>query len=105
MNETSDYYLERKRKVRIATLFHVLFGAFVVIAWQHIPDAEGLPPAVSTHVSIPAALFTIADTVCAKNGGRKDVIIHKKDDTFTFLCEDGMSLRSAIVRVKKEKQT
>jgi len=59
------------------------------------------PKSQSTHVSIPSALFDIARVVCQNNGGYKKVTIEKSSDQFTFECNDGMTLKDAIVRIKQ----
>lgn len=77
-----------------------LLGGLAVALWQHVPDAIG-DPKPTTHIAIPGALFDIARSVCRNNGGYRDVVIERASNAFTFRCQDGMTLRDAIVRVKQ----
>jgi len=83
---------------RVQSLIAAFLGALAVLLWQHIPDATGMQP--STHIAIPPPLFDIAKSVCRKNGGYESVTIERKSDVFTFRCNDGLSLRDTVARVK-----
>lgn len=98
----NDYYLLNSAIARKRTAITAIVGVFLGMALLPTIDfmVDEVPAAPSTHVSIPAPLFQIGDSVCANNGGRKDIVINKKSDVFTFICEDGMTLSDAIVRVK-----
>ena len=100
----SGYYLLNSAIVRKRTAITAIVGVVVGLS---IPDTidfmvEEAPAAPSTHISIPAPLFAIGDSVCANNGGRKDIVINKKSDVFTFICDDGMTLSDTVVRVVKK---
>ena len=89
------------RYVRMAqSAIAAMLGAVAVLLWQHVPSDSWATSPPSTHISIPRPLFDIADSVCSKNGGYKDVVIERKSDQFTFRCADGMTLRDTIVRIK-----
>lgn len=88
--------------LRVHSLIAVLLTSLAWALWDYVPDhvAEAAPQRKSTHIAIPAPLFDIAETVCAKNGGYKSVTVERKSDVFTFNCADGLALRDTLVRVK-----
>lgn len=86
---------------RVRNVMAFTLGILAVLLWQH--GLDNMQPAAaqkSTHIAIPAPLFEIAETVCAKNGGYKSVTVERRSDVFTFTCADGLSLRDTLVRVK-----
>lgn len=92
-----------KAAQRVKITMAAVLGGLAVLLWQH--GADNLAAAVpvtkrTTHIAIPAPLFDIAETVCARNGGYRSVTVERKSDTFTFTCQDGLSLRDTLVRVK-----
>jgi len=93
-----DLAVISKHAKRLQSLIAAGLGALAVLLWQHIPDATGMQS--STHIAIPRALFDIADSVCRRNGGYRSVTVERKSDRFTFTCNDGLSLRDTIARVK-----
>ena len=100
----SDHYLLNSAIVRKRTAITAIVGMFLGVALLLTIDfmVDEAPAAPSTHISIPAPLFAIGDSVCANNGGRRDIVINKKSDVFTFICEDGMTLSDTVVRVVKK---
>ena len=84
---------------RVQSLVAACLGGVAVLLWQHIPSAVGMQ-AVSTHIAIPPALFQIAESVCRNNGGYRSVTVERKSDVFTFQCQDGLSLRDTVARVR-----
>lgn len=76
-----------------------LLGGVAVILYNHVPPAISAQKP-TTHIAIPAALFSIAEDVCKKNGGYRSVTVERRSDVFTFTCTDGLSLRDTIARVK-----
>jgi len=87
-----------KHAKRVQSALAAFLGALAVLLWQYIPEATGMQP--STHIAIPRALFDIADSVCRRNGGYRSVTVERKSDVFTFNCQDGLSLKDTIARVK-----
>jgi len=87
-----------KWRRRVQSLIASLLGATAVLLWQYVPEAVSAAP--STHIAIPRALFDIADSVCRNNGGYKSVTVERKSDRFPFTCNDGLSLRDTVARVK-----
>lgn len=83
---------------RVQSAIAAVLGGLAVLLYQYVPQAVNAAP--STHIAIPRALFDIADTVCARNGGYRSVTVERKSDVFTFTCADGLSLRDTVARVK-----
>ena len=94
-----DVITTAAQRIKIATA--AVLGGLAVLLWQHGADNLAVPVAKrTTHIAIPAALFEIAETVCARNGGYRSVTVERKSDVFTFTCQDGLSLRDTLVRIK-----
>lgn len=88
---------------RVRNVMAAVLGGLAVLLWQHGADnlAEAVPVTKrTTHIAIPSALFDVAESVCRSNGGYRSVTVERKSDTFTFTCQDGLSLRDTLVRVK-----
>lgn len=88
----SDLHL-RDARTAAATLIAVAAWAYAVGGWSVAATPR-------THIAIPSALFDVAAIVCKNNGGYRSVTVERKSDIFTFTCNDGLSLRDTIVRVK-----
>jgi len=95
----NDLAVISKYARRVQSAVAAGLGSVAVLLWQHIPPAMGYVP-VTTHIAIPASLFSIAEHVCRNNGGYRSVTVERKSDVFTFTCADGLSLRDTIARVK-----
>lgn len=91
-----------KAAQRVKITMAAVLGGLAVLLWQHGADnlAEAVPVKRTTHIAIPAPLFDVAESVCRNNGGYKSVTVERKSDMFTFTCQDGLSLRDTLVRVK-----
>lgn len=92
-----------KAAQRVKITMAAVLGGLAVLLWQHGADnlAEAVPMVKkTTHIAIPSALFDVAESVCRSNGGYRSVTVERKSDTFTFTCQDGLSLRDTLVRVK-----
>ena len=94
------YEILTKRVRRVQSAVAAMLGATAVLLYQYVPSESWAVPERSTHISIPRPLFDIAEQVCKKNGGYRDVVIERSSDKFTFRCQDGMTLRDSIVRVR-----
>lgn len=91
------YYLATSRGKKIQSGIAASLGFVLGIL---IPQVFAHAEPESTHVSIHPGVFVIAKSVCRNNQGYRQVIVESESDLYTFVCNDGLSLKDSIVRVR-----
>jgi hypothetical protein len=90
----------RKRDAR-RTLVGFALGATAALALGlYSSQGEHVATAGTGHTAVSPSLIRIAEWVCRKNDGLKELVVHAgRAGVFSFVCRDGARFEDVVARV------
>lgn len=92
-----------KKQISHATTRAVIIGA----AFGYCLSLISVSPATDldepgSHMAIARDLFTAGQAICRENGGLRNIVVEQGTDLYTFNCNDRMSLRDTVARIRPQ---
>jgi hypothetical protein len=90
----------RKRDARRTLVGFALGVAAALALGLYSSQGEHVATAGTGHTAVSPSLIRIAEWVCRKNDGLKELVLHAgRQGVFNFICKDGARFEDVVVKV------